>query len=297
MNKKKIGDISFDITNGIILSLFAFICVFPLYYIFIITISDNKIAGSTAILFYPIGLHFDNYLEVFRLGELLNATVISISRTVLGTVLTLLGTSFLGYLFTKKDMFLRTIMYRFVIITMYFSAGLIPWYVTMKALGLTNNFLGYIIPGIINAYYLILFKTYIESIPTSLEESAEIDGAGILTMFWRIILPLSKPILATIAVFASVGQWNSLMDNIFLMTTNTKLNTLQFLLYKYMSEVDTLAMRVQQMGANAGETISTMTPTSLRMTVAIVVVIPVILVYPMLQKYFQKGIMLGAVKG
>lgn len=297
MNKKKIGDISFDITNGIILSLFAFICVFPLYYIFIITISDNKIAGSTAILFYPIGMHFDNYLEVFRLEELFNATFISISRTVLGTALTLIGTSFLGYLFTKKEMFLRTILYRLVIITMYFSAGLIPWYVTMKALGLTNNFLGYIIPGIINAYYLILIKTYIESIPTSLEESAEIDGAGILTIFWKIILPLSKPILATIAVFASVGQWNSLMDNIFLMTTNTKLNTLQFLLYKYMSEVDTLAMRVQQMGANAGETISTMTPTSLRMTVAIVVVIPVILVYPMLQRYFQKGIMLGAVKG
>jgi putative aldouronate transport system permease protein len=180
---------------------------------------------------------------------------------------------------------------------MYFNAGLIPWYVTMLNLGMTNNFLAYIVPGIVAPFNIIMVKTYIESIPAALQESAQIDGAGYLTIFIRVIVPLSMPILATIAIFSAVGQWNSFTDTLFLVS-NGKLFTLQFILYRYLNEATSLASLIKSMESGGTIDISKLqTPTSIRTTVTMIVVTPILLVYPFFQRFFVKGIMIGSVKG
>jgi len=166
-------------------------------------------------------------------------------------------------------------------------------------LGLTNNFMAYIIPGIISPYNIILVKTYIESIPAELEESASIDGAGYFRIFRCIIFPLCKPILATIAIFGAVGHWNSFTDSLILMSGKPELFTLQHRLYTYMNEATNLAAMIQQGGSDIGNlaTQASMNMRPIKFTVAMATVIPILLVYPFMSKYFEKGIMLGAVKG
>jgi putative aldouronate transport system permease protein len=298
MNKLKISNIVFRIINTSVFLIITLICVFPFYYIFINTISNNDLSSAGKILFYPIGIHFGNYIEVFKLKGIGQAALVSVARTVLGTILTLLGSSFLGYAFCKAEYWKRKFWYRFVVIAMYFNAGLIPWFVTMKSIGLYNNFLAYILPTMVVPFYVILFKTYVEQIPPSLEESVQLDGGGYFVRFFQIILPLSTPILATIGVFACAGQWNSFMDTLFLMKSQN-LFTLQYVMYQYLNEVNALAnlMRTSQATNVNAASMNLLTPTSVRMTVSFVVIVPILFVYPFLQRYFVKGIMIGAIKG
>lgn len=298
--KKKLsaGDITFNVINYTLFAAFTLVCIIPFYYLFINTISANDLVSKGQILWVPKGIHFGNYIEILKLRGLGSATLVSVCRTLFGTILTLIGTAFLGYALSKQELWHRKIWYRFVIITMYFNAGIIPWFINMKNLGLTNNFLAYIIPTIITPFSLILFKTYVESIPPSLEESADLDGAGYVVKFTKIIIPLCKPIIATIAIFSAVGQWNSFTDTLFLMT-DSKLYSLQFMLYQYLNEASSLADTLKQMQQNGMEvsTANLLTPTSIKMTVSMVVVIPILCVYPFFQKFFVNGIMIGAVKG
>jgi multiple sugar transport system permease protein/putative aldouronate transport system permease protein len=171
-------------------------------------------------------------------------------------------------------------------------------FMTMKLLHLTNNFLVYILPLIVQPFYIIMVKTFIENTPVSLQEAAEIDGAGPITIFMKIILPISMPILATVAIWAAVGQWNSFQDTL-IYVTDQKLYTLQYLLYIYINQANSLAASVKSSGniANVQNLITRQTPTSIRMTVSVIVVLPILFVYPIFQRYFVKGIMIGAVKG
>lgn len=297
MQKYGLSDRIFAIVNYIGFGLFTLICVFPFYYLFIQTISDNTLSASGAITWYPKGLHLNNYIEVLKVKGLSNAALVSVGRTVIGTVLTVLGSAFLGYLFTKRKMAGRVFWYRFVVITMYFNAGIIPWFIIMMNLNLTNNFWAYILPVIVSPFNVILVKTFVESLPDALEESAEIDGAGIFVLFTRIVFPLIMPIAATIAIFSAVAQWNSFMDTVFLMT-NDKYYTLQFVLYKYLNESNSLAAIIRSgQGMQNIDLSKVETATSIRTTVAMIVVAPILLVYPFFQRYFVKGIMIGAVKG
>ena len=193
----------------------------------------------------------------------------------------------------------RKLCYRFMIVTMYFSAGLIPWFTTMQMLGLTNTFWAYIIPGIVSVYNIIMVKTYIESIPAELEESASIDGASYMTIFVKIIWPLSKPILATIAIWCAVGHWNSFQDSLILMSGAPKLKTLQERLYIYLNQSSNLAasMGTATTGLSETQRQEMLNTKSIQYTVAMVTAIPILCVYPFMQKYFVKGLMLGAVKG
>ncbi|WNS46028.1 carbohydrate ABC transporter permease [Paenibacillus sp. MMS20-IR301] len=286
----------FHLINYTVFALITIICIFPFYYLFINTISNNDLSSRGLVMFYPKDLHFTNYLDVFRIPGLGHAALMSLSRTVLGTLLTVAASAFLGYLFTKP-MWGRKFWYRFLVITMYFNAGLIPWYLTMLHLGLTNNFLAYILPFIVQPFFIILVKTFVESTPVALQESAQIDGAGYFKIFTSIILPLITPILATIAIFSSVTQWNSFTDTLFLIT-DQKLFTLQFILYRYMNEATSIAQLMKQSsGAMDMDLANMATPTSIRTTVSMVVVLPILLVYPFFQRFFVKGIMIGAVKG
>lgn len=296
--KQSVSDVIFNILNYAFFGLFTLVCVLPFYYLFINTISDNDLVAKGAVIWRPIGIHFNNYIEVLKIEGFGRAAVISLARTVLGTAFCLLGTSFLGYALTRRELWLRKVWYRFVIITMYFNAGIIPWFITMKNLGLTNNFLAYILPGIVSPFSLMLFKTYAESIPESMEESAELDGAGYLVRYSRIIMPLCKPILATLVIFSAVGHWNSFMDTVYLMS-KSDLFTLQYVLYRYLNEANALADMLMAMAAEGAaiDVTRILTPTSVKMTVSMVVVIPILCVYPFFQKYFVGGIMIGAVKG
>ncbi|WP_455616483.1 carbohydrate ABC transporter permease [Eisenbergiella sp.] len=296
--KEKAGEVVFQIINYMVFGLFTLICILPFYYLFINTISDNSLVSQGLILWLPKGIHFTNYIEVLKMKGLGSSAMISVGRTVLGTILNVMGTSFLGYALGKKELWGRKFWYRFVIITMYFNAGIIPWFINMKNLGLTNNFLAYIIPGIISPFSLILFKTYAENLPASLEESAQLDGAGYSVLFLRIVMPLCKPIVATIAVFSAVGQWNSFTDTLFLMS-DSKYYTLQFILYQYLNEANAIAnsMRSAMENGMAVDPSLLITPTAIKMTVSMVVVLPILFVYPLFQRYFVSGIMIGAVKG
>lgn len=286
-----------DIINYTVFSLFAFVCVYPFYYIFINTISNNKISEKGGIIWFPKGIHIQNYLDATRIPGLGQATLISVSRTVIGTALTVIIAAFLGYMFTRETLYKRKFWYRLVVITMYFNAGIIPWYLTMMNLKLTNNFLGYILPTIVSPFYIILTKTYIESTPKEIQEAADCDGAGVLTIFYKIMLPICKPILATIAIFTAVGQWNSFQDTLLLMTQE-KYYTLQFILYRYLQSSQSLSAIINATAGSAEAILAnTQTQTSIRMTVTIIVAVPIILIYPFFQRFFVKGIMIGAVKG
>lgn len=287
-----------DVVNVVFLTLVMLICVFPFYYLFINTISDNNLSARGLILLYPRGIHFENYVQVFKISGIMQATLISLARTVLGTACSVAASAFLGYLLSKQNMLGHKIVYRFIIITMYFNAGIIPWYMNMMNLHLLNNFWVYIIPYIVVPYNIILIKTYMEGISPSLEDAAQIDGAGYMVRFSRIVLPVCTPILATTAIFSAVGQWNSFQDTLFLVS-KPELYTLQFLLYRYMNEADALASIIKS--AESSEMLTnltiTQTPTSIKMTVSMIVVLPILMVYPYFQRFFIKGIMIGAVKG
>ncbi|OBR62356.1 hypothetical protein A7K91_01685 [Paenibacillus oryzae] len=177
MHKTGWGDKVFSTVNYIGFGIFTLLCAFPFYYLFIQTISDNSLSASGAITWLPKGIHFNNYVEVLKVKGLSTAALVSVGRTVIGTILTVFGSAFLGYLFTKRKMAGRVFWYRFVVITMYFNASIIPWFIIMMNLGMVNNYLAYILPAIVSPFYVILVKTFVESLPEALEESAEIDGA------------------------------------------------------------------------------------------------------------------------
>lgn len=296
--KRSVGDHVFQIINYAIFTIFTLICFYPFYYIFINTISDNHLVDIGQVMFYPKNIHFGNYVDVMKLPNMLTGALNSVARTVIGTTLTTLVSSYMAYLFTKEEMKGRKIWYRLTVATMYFSAGLIPGYLNIRMLGLMNNFLVYIIPGLVSVYNMVLVKTYIESIPASLEESAAIDGAGYLRRFFIIVLPLCVPILATIALYSAVGHWNNFMDCL-LYITNQKLYTLQYILQMYFRQASQLAQQIASGMVSAGqaESLNALTPTSVKLTVTVVITVPILLVYPFIQKYFVKGIMIGAVKG
>ena len=288
------GDRIFIFFTYLLTGLFALFSFYPFWYVLIYSLSDpdRVIYGLT---FYPKGVTLEHYRVVLGMSRVYNAVIVSALRAVLGTVITLFFSSMFAYVLTKAVKGFKLI-YRVMITTMYVSAGLIPYVLTMTAYGLKNNFLLYIIPGAVSAYFVILIKTYIESMPASLEESAHIDGANYFQIYHRIIMPLSFPVLAAVGVFSAVGQWNAWTDNLYLVK-DPKLQTLQFILLDILRQSEALSKAFQQ--EHNYEMIKNIriSPMSIRMTVTIVSVVPVFIVYPFLQRFFIKGIMLGAVKG
>lgn len=299
VHRPSIGDVVFTTVNSLVFLILVILCAYPFYYLIINSVSANDVSALGDVRFWPIGVQFANYEQVFQLPGLSQAALVTIGRTVIGTAATVLASAFLGFMFTQRRMWGRLFWYRFVIVTMYFSAGLIPVFIIMKNLGLTNNFWVYVLPFVVQPFFIILVKTYVESMPESLQEAAELDGANIVQIFLRVYLPNMTPILATVAIFAAVAQWNSFQDTL-IYITDQNLYTLQYQLYMYINQASSLAQAAQQAGGDlsaiAGAATS-QTPTSIRMTVSVLVVLPIIFIYPLFQRFFVKGIMLGAVKG
>ena len=301
VGKKSFGDRIADVIIYLVFGVFALACIFPIYYIFINSVSNNDAVARGDVLFWPVGFHVQNYLDIIDQPDIGHAIVNTLIRTFLGTFLSLMLTAFMGYAFTRNELWHRKLWYRMLTLTMYFGAGLIPSFLNIKMLGLYNTFWVYIIPGLISVYNMILFKTFVESIPASLEESADLDGAGYMVKFFRIILPLCKPIIATLCIFTAVGHWNDYMTTVYYIL-DRKLFTLQFLLYDYMNQASQLSQMIKDMGSQLNSSAITtaagaINPTTVKMSIAMFVTLPVLFVYPFFQKYFVGGIMIGAVKG
>lgn len=298
-HRRSVGDKVFNIVNTSVFIGFTLLCAFPFYYLFINTISSNDLVRKGLVNFFPVGIHLDNYVKLSDVSDLSASFLVSVSRTIIGTILTVVASGFVGYLMTKKELWRRKLWYRLMVVTMYFNAGLIPWFTNMQMLGLTNNYMAYILPLVMNVFNIIMVKTYIESIPKELEESAAIDGAPVLLIFRRIIWPLSKPILATIAVWSAVINWNSFTDSLILMSATPKLYTLQHRLWIYLNTTNNLQALMSTNTAAVSQAVmeGALNAKVIKYTIAMVSAIPILVVYPFMQRYFEKGIMLGAVKG
>ena len=209
IEKRTVSGRVFDAANYMVLGAMSLICIYPFWYVFMSSLSDPRLV-NLGLLVLPRGFTLYNYREVFKMSGLAGAVVVSVFRTVAGAALSVTCATFLGYVFSKDNVPMKKLLYRYFIVTMYVSGGLIPTFLVFKAYGLRNNFLVYVLPGAVSAYYMILVKTYIEtSLPPSLEESAALDGAGYLMIFARIIFPLSVPIVATISGNDSLPSWNA----------------------------------------------------------------------------------------
>lgn len=296
--KKNVRDLGYQVILYTLFGVFSLMCVYPFYYLVIYSLSSPAEALRHNVVLWPQGFTFDNYAAILSLKNIGNALLVSCSRVIAGTLGGTFLTAMLAYVLMQREMPLRKFFYRLVVVTMYLNAGLIPWYLTMRFLGLKNNALLYILPYLIGAFNLILIKTFMEQLPGSLQESAQIDGAGPLTIFVRIILPVCKPVLSAVVVFTAVFHWNAWTDNFYLVS-KPALQTLQMTLLNYLRESDNIAQAMQQ--GNTAQTLqnarAALTPMSIRITLTVFVTLPIMIVYPFMQRYFIKGMLLGAVKG
>lgn len=276
--------------------LFIFIVTFfPFWQIFVLSINDAGDSLKGGLLLWPRELNFSSYKAVFQNEEILSSLGVTVTRTVIGVPLTVFCVAMLAYVLSKTELVHRRAINFFFVFTMYFSGGLIPTYMVIKALGLIDNFFVFIFPGLVNIYWMILVRTYIEGLPKELFEAAASEGAGEFTIFMRVVLPLSMPVLATILLFSAISHWNAWYDS-YIYTYKPQLKTLQAVLVKILNQYQTGAMvsQAQQMANEAKK--MPVSSESIRMTVTMVATIPIIFVYPFLQKYFIKGMLIGAVK-
>lgn len=281
-----------DILDWIVLVVFIFLIIITLYpFLNVLAISFNDPIDTMRNINMVIPRQFtlSNYVYIFKENNLISPLVLSIIRTVLGAALGVICTAMLAYVLSRKDFYFNKVFTLLFIVTMYVSGGLIPEYLLlMRTLKLGNNFLVYIIPGLIWVYNVILVRSFIEGLPIALQEAARVDGANDFIIWWKIILPLCKPVLATVALFVAVGQWNSFMDTYLYAK---ELPTLQYVLYQIM---ETATIKVDPHAADQVK--NAVSPLSVRMAITIVATVPIIIVYPFLQKYFVGGMTVGAVK-
>jgi putative aldouronate transport system permease protein len=289
--KKSKFSISLAIIN-IIVVVFSLLILYPFIYSMAYSFSDSSLAMTENIVLFPVGFTLRNYAKVFTNHSILSASMISILRTVIGALWAAIVTSLTAYAVSKQDLPGRKFFIMMFIIPMYISGGLIPYYVLIHDLHLFNNFLVYILPGGFYAFNMLMVRSYYDTIPPSLEESAKIDGAGYFRIFLVIIVPLSMPVLSVILMFTAVSQWNSYFD-VVLFITKKNLFPLQTILQNLLQETQTSIQSLQTGGPANNKVISS---ESVRMSTLMITTIPIVIVYPFFQKHFVKGIMVGAVK-
>lgn len=295
--KTRAGDLAFNSFNGIFMFLLAVVMLYPFINTIAVSFNDGLDAIKGGIYLWPRVFSLQNYKAVFFGGDVYHAFFISVARTVIATCLSVFLTAMLAYVLSRREYVLRKFITVVIVLTMYFNAGLIPIYLLYKYLGLRNNFLVYIVPGLVFAFNMIVIRTYIRTLPDSMVESARIDGAGEFRIFLKIILPLCKPILATVALFVAVWQWNQWFDVFIYNSGNQNLSTLQYELMKLLASTTSANSNPSLVGGvGATSTTSIVTPVSIRSAITVVAAVPILLVYPFLQKYFVIGLAVGSVK-
>ena len=286
----------FIIVTTFVFALIGFITIYPFWNVIVVSLNDSIDTVKGGLYFWPRKFTLHNYKEVMLFDGLIKASFNSVMRTVIGTAIGVVFTSMLSFALSRKDFVARKLFTLLFLVTMYVSGGLIPTYILIKKLGLTNNFLVYIIPMAIFPFCIFLVRSFIEGLPMSLQESAMIDGANDFIIFVKIILPLCKPVLAAIALFYAVAHWNSWFDAYLYNNREISLTVLQYELQKIIQSASAaVEARANQAGVDFSEQ-SFVSPKSLQMAVTVVATFPIVVVYPFLQKYFVKGMTLGAVK-
>ncbi|MEK4116351.1 carbohydrate ABC transporter permease [Paenibacillus sp. FSL W8-0919] len=293
--KPSLSDRVFDIVNYTFMTLVMIVTLYPFLNVLAISLNDSVDTVRGGITIWPRKFTFENYVQIFQYEGLLTGAKITVLRTLTGTLLGLLSGTMLGYVLSRVDFQGRKFMSTFLALTMYFSGGMIPVFILIRDLNMMNTFLVYIIPGMVSAFNVFVIRSFIDGLPYSLQESAKLDGANDFTIYYRIILPLCKPVLATIALFLAVGQWNSWFDTYLYNGSAPHLTTLQFELMKVLQSTQGQQSGMMT-GQNMAEIVKQVSPESIKMAITIVVTVPILIVYPFLQRYFVKGMTLGAVK-
>lgn len=295
--RKPISERVFEVFLGFFFLGVLAVTLYPFLNVLAVSLNDSQDSMKGGIGVWPRQFTTKNYEDVFGYQNLQGAFLVSVARTVVGTALSLICTCMLAFTLSRKDYLLRQPIAGLFLITLYVSGGLIPVFMTIRSLGLIGNFWVYILPGLVNFWNVIVIRSFMENLPPSLQEAALIDGANDWTIFWRIILPLCLPVVATISLFLAVGQWNSWIDTFLYANGKQELSTLQYELMKILNTTQAMSGAGQALidpnGTSGRQVVS---PQSIRMTITIVATVPILLVYPFIQKYFVTGLTLGAVK-
>ena len=293
--KTSIWDKIFVVCNTLFMIAFVVITLYPVLNTLAISFNEGIDAVRGGIHLWPRVFTWKNYQTVLGIQNIIVGAKITVARTVIGTLLSLVLNALLAFVVSRKRFLFKSQLSLFWVITMYVNGGLIPTFLVYRNLHLTGTFWVYVIPGTISAFNMLVLRTYMLGLPDSLEESAQLDGAGYWTVFVKIISPLCKPVYATIALFVAVGQWNSWFDAMIYNRMKSEYTTLQYELMKLLSSV------MQQSGsaANAsaaGANAASVTPITVRSAATIATMLPIIMLYPFLQRYFVTGLTIGGVK-
>ena len=292
--KTSLGDKIFTVCNTLFMIAFVVITLYPVLNTLAISFNDGIDAVRGGIHLIPRKFTLKNYQTVLGKQNMITGAYITVLRTVIGTVLALLTNALLAFVVSRKRFLFKSQLSLFWVITMYVNGGMIPVFLLYKNLHLTGTFWVYVVPGMISAWNMLVMRTYMQGLPDSLEESAQLDGAGYWTVFIKITSPLCKPVYATVALFVAVGQWNSWFDAMLYNRMKTEYTTLQYELMKLLSSV------MQQSGSatNASQTAAAgaVTPVSVRAAATIATMLPIVCLYPFLQRYFVTGLTIGGVK-
>lgn len=292
--KETKGEKIFRVVNVFLMLLLCVITIYPYLNQVAISFNDGLDAMMGGITIFPRKFTLANYKAVFASKSVINGAYISVTKTVLSTLLGLVVLFTSAYGITRSNLPYKRGLTLFLMIPSYVSAGVIPTYMTFRYLGMINNYLIYILPACYSFYNMVIIRSFLQELPASIEESAKLDGANDIQIMYKIALPLSKPVMATIALWLAVGSWNGWMDTL-MYITDRSLYSLTYVMMQLIKE----SSLAQQMAneSNAAATQATPTPDTVKAATLIVTTIPIIMVYPFLQKYFIKGVTLGAVKG
>lgn len=285
----------FDLFNYILMALIVVVTLYPFLNVLAISLNNSTDTVRGGIYIWPRQFTLENYKTIFQYDGLLQGLQISILRTVVGTVLGLVCASMLAFTLSRVDFRARQFISTFLALTMYFSGGMVPVFILMRDLHLLGTFWVYIFPGLISAFNVFVIRSFMDGLPYALQESAKLDGANDFTIYWKIILPLCKPVLATIALFLAVNQWNAWFDTYLYNGTASQWTTLQYELMKVLQSTQQGSSSMTNSNDMAKQ-MAQISPESIKMAITITVTLPILLVYPFLQKYFVGGMTLGAVK-
>lgn len=286
------SNVAFVVCNALFMTFFVVMTLYPILNTLAISFNDGTDALRGGIYLWPRKWSLKNYITVLQRDNLVTGAFVTVARTVIGTVLSLAANAMLAFIVSRKRFLFRKQLSLFWVITMYVNGGMIPTFLLYKNLGLTNSFWVYVVPGAISAFNMLVLRTYMNGLPDSLEESAQLDGAGYMQIFVKIISPLCKPVYATVALFVAVGQWNSWFDAMLYNRMSDEYTTLQYELMKLLSSVTNQGASAEAMKNAAGA----VTPESIRAAATIFTMLPIVCLYPFLQRYFVAGLTLGGVK-
>ncbi|MFZ2539845.1 MAG: carbohydrate ABC transporter permease [Oscillospiraceae bacterium] len=292
---RKAKDMVFDFVVVTIMVFIGIVTIYPFINVLAISFNDASDSLRGGIYIWPRIFTLRNYKEVFSQDLLLIAFKNSLIRTVAGTSISVISTMMVAYVIGRRELIGRKFVSTMLAVTLYVSGGMIPEFLLIRDLKLFNTFAVYIVPGVLSVYFIFIIRSFIEDIPYALQEAAQIDGANDIVIFFRVILPLCLPAIATIGLFYAVGHWNSWIDTYLYASSKSSLTTLQYELMKILQSTSraSVAKIHGQQAQLAGQTVS---PESIRMAITIVATVPIIIVYPFVQKYFVKGLTLGGVK-